>query len=90
MLDFGRYEGWSLGELVVHDPEYLEWLERMPIGRGRLKVGPYVHVVRRGLDLNLKEFGRDQRLTSFTVVLRDVASEAVDIPACSAEWPEEP
>ncbi|MEJ7696427.1 MAG: hypothetical protein WKF78_07395 [Candidatus Limnocylindrales bacterium] len=33
VLDFGRYEGWSLGELVVHDPEYLEWLERMPIGR---------------------------------------------------------
>jgi curved DNA-binding protein CbpA len=33
VLDFGRYEGWSLGELVVHHPEYLEWLERMPIGR---------------------------------------------------------
>lgn len=32
VLDFGRYEGWSLGELVVHDPEYLEWLERAPIG----------------------------------------------------------
>jgi curved DNA-binding protein CbpA len=32
-LDFGRYAGWSLRDLVREDPEYLEWLARAPIGR---------------------------------------------------------
>lgn len=34
VLRFGRYDGWSLGEIARVDLEYLEWLERMPIGRG--------------------------------------------------------
>jgi curved DNA-binding protein CbpA len=33
VLDFGRYAGWSLGEIARTDLEYLEWLDRMPIGR---------------------------------------------------------
>jgi curved DNA-binding protein CbpA len=33
VLDFGRYAGWSLGEIVRYDPEFLEWLARTPIGR---------------------------------------------------------
>ena len=33
VLAFGRYAGWSLGEIARHDLEYLEWLDRMPIGR---------------------------------------------------------
>ena len=33
VLNFGRYAGWSLGEIAGHDLEYLEWLDRMPIGR---------------------------------------------------------
>ena len=33
VLDFGRYVGWSLRDLACHDPNYLEWLERTPIGR---------------------------------------------------------
>lgn len=32
-LDFGRYAGWSLGEIARVDIEYLEWLDRMSIGR---------------------------------------------------------
>ena len=32
-LNFGRYSGWSLGEIMRVDPAYLDWLERMPIGR---------------------------------------------------------
>ena len=32
-LDFGRYSGWSLGQLVEKDPDYLEWLTRTSIGR---------------------------------------------------------
>jgi curved DNA-binding protein CbpA len=33
VLDFGRYQGWSLEQVARHDPDFLEWLARMPIGR---------------------------------------------------------
>lgn len=33
VLTFGRYAGWSFGEISRRDLEYIEWLERMPIGR---------------------------------------------------------
>jgi curved DNA-binding protein CbpA len=33
VLSFGRYSGWSLGEIARHDLEYIEWLDRIPIGR---------------------------------------------------------
>ena len=33
VLNFGRYSSWSLGEIARVDIEYLEWLDRMPIGR---------------------------------------------------------
>ena len=33
VVTFGRYAGWSLGEIARHDLEYVEWLDRMPIGR---------------------------------------------------------
>lgn len=33
VLDFGRYEGWSIDQLAKHDPDYLLWLERTSIGR---------------------------------------------------------
>ena len=33
VLNFGRYAGWSLGEVSRADVEYLEWLDRAPIGR---------------------------------------------------------
>ncbi|MFP5341450.1 MAG: DnaJ domain-containing protein [Candidatus Limnocylindria bacterium] len=33
VLTFGRYAGWSLGEIARHDLEYIEWLDRTPIGR---------------------------------------------------------
>ena len=32
-MDFGRYEGWSLGDIAKVDDNYLLWLSRMPIGR---------------------------------------------------------
>jgi len=32
-LNFGRYAGWTIGEIGRTDPAYLEWLERTPIGR---------------------------------------------------------
>jgi hypothetical protein len=33
VLGFGRYAGWSLGEIARTDLGYLEWLDRMAIGR---------------------------------------------------------
>lgn len=47
-LNFGRYDRWSLGEVARVDLEYLEWLDRMPIGR------PY----RDEIDAILRRTGR--------------------------------
>jgi curved DNA-binding protein CbpA len=33
IIDFGRYAGWSIPEIAEHDPDYLEWLARSPMGR---------------------------------------------------------
>jgi curved DNA-binding protein CbpA len=33
VLTFGRFAGWSLGEIAGRDLDYIEWLDRMPIGR---------------------------------------------------------
>jgi curved DNA-binding protein CbpA len=47
VLNFGRYRGWSLGEIGRTDPGYLQWLDRTPIGR------PY----RTELDVLLRKLG---------------------------------
>lgn len=36
VMTYGRYEGWSLGEIARHDRRFLEWLRRMPAGRTML------------------------------------------------------
>jgi DnaJ-class molecular chaperone len=33
IVDFGRYSGWTLGQIRRRDPEFLEWLMRAPAGR---------------------------------------------------------
>jgi curved DNA-binding protein CbpA len=33
VMDFGKYEGWSLAEIARIDDNYLLWLSRMPVGR---------------------------------------------------------
>ena len=48
VLNFGRYSGWSLGEISRADMEYIEWLDRVPIGR------PY----REEIDPILRRAGR--------------------------------
>jgi curved DNA-binding protein CbpA len=48
VLNFGRYSGWSLAEIGRADVEYIEWLDRMPIGR------PY----RDEIDAILRRAGR--------------------------------
>jgi len=62
VLPFGRYAGWSLGEVARRDIDYVEWLDRMPIGRpyreeidellrraGRRRSVPAADLQRRGL-----------------------------------------
>jgi curved DNA-binding protein CbpA len=53
-LTFGRYAGWSLGEIARRDLEYIEWLDRMPIGR------PY----RDEIDAILRRAGRRRSAAS--------------------------
>ena len=48
IVNFGRYNGWSLGEIARSNLEFLEWLDRMPIGR------PY----RDEIDVILRKAGR--------------------------------
>ena len=48
VLNFGRYAGWSLGEIARKDIDYIEWLDRTPIGR------PF----RDELDVLLRKAGR--------------------------------
>ncbi len=50
VLGFGRYAGWSLGEISRRDPDFLEWLERTSAGR------PY----RDEIDALLRRLGRRQ------------------------------
>lgn len=50
VLDFGRYAGWSLGEIGRVDVEYIEWLDRAPIARA----------YREELDQLLRRLGRRQ------------------------------
>jgi len=33
VVEFGRYSGWTLGQIKRADAEYLEWLVRVPAGR---------------------------------------------------------
>jgi curved DNA-binding protein CbpA len=62
VLNFGRYAGWSLGEIARRDIEFIEWLDRSPIGRqyrdevdallrraGRRKAASAESTERRGL-----------------------------------------
>jgi curved DNA-binding protein CbpA len=34
VMRYGRYEGWSLGQIARIDRTFLEWLRRVPAGRG--------------------------------------------------------
>jgi curved DNA-binding protein CbpA len=33
VLTYGRYDGWSLGQIALVDPDFLEWLRSVPGGR---------------------------------------------------------
>jgi curved DNA-binding protein CbpA len=54
IVTFGRYEGWTLGEIARRDLEYLEWLDRMPIGR----------TYQSEIDVLLRQHGRRIRAPS--------------------------
>jgi curved DNA-binding protein CbpA len=48
LLRFGRYEGWTLGQVTRVDRPYLEWLKRVPAGRGLKEEIDAVLRTRRG------------------------------------------
>jgi curved DNA-binding protein CbpA len=49
VLNFGRYVGWSLGEIARQDLDYLEWLQRSTVGRGlRAEIEAILKVRRPG------------------------------------------
>jgi curved DNA-binding protein CbpA len=48
IISFGRYQGWTLGEIARTDLEFLEWLDRVPIGR----------MYRSEIDALLRKHGR--------------------------------
>jgi curved DNA-binding protein CbpA len=48
MLRFGRYEGWTLGQVVRVDRPWLEWLRDVPAGRGLKAEIDAVLQVKRG------------------------------------------
>jgi curved DNA-binding protein CbpA len=54
VLNFGRFAGWSLGEIARRDLDYIEWLDRMPIGRS----------FRDELDAILRQAGRRKSAAS--------------------------
>jgi curved DNA-binding protein CbpA len=52
VLSFGRYAGWTIGELARHDPDYLRWLSRHSSGLRyreeiRSRLGPEPDLERR-------------------------------------------
>jgi len=66
VLDFGRYAGWTVGRLVDHDPDYLVWLARTPIGR-RLTAEIEAALTKRDTEAAaLRPAPQAQRRRSFT------------------------
>jgi curved DNA-binding protein CbpA len=61
VIDFGRYAGWSVGRLVEHDPDYLAWLARTPIGRRLTAVIEAVLAKRAARSESLKPTGTTGR-----------------------------
>lgn len=57
VLTFGRYAGWSLGEIARTEVGYLEWLDRMPIGRTYWQE---IDEILRAKGLRSKRGGSDQ------------------------------
>jgi molecular chaperone DnaJ len=68
-LTYGRYDGWTLGQIALVDPDFLEWLRSVPGGR----------YLRPEIDAILKEvrgpgrgasdgWGRDRRFSPGVVI----------------------
>jgi curved DNA-binding protein CbpA len=59
VLDFGRYEGWTIVQLAQHDPDYLRWLSRHSSGiRYRRQIE---EALRRGSSRNAAGQAPDRR-----------------------------
>ncbi len=46
VVDFGRYDGWTIADLALHDPDYLRWLTRHTSGhRYRKEIEKYLAAI---------------------------------------------
>lgn len=66
VLDFGRYAGWTVDRLVDHDPDYLAWLARTPIGRRLTAEIEGALTKREAATAALRPAPQPQRRRSFT------------------------
>lgn len=52
MLDFGRYQGWTISQIARTDPDYLRWLARHSSGlRYRRAIGEQLKALHEGTRL---------------------------------------
>lgn len=59
VVDFGRYQGWTIQALARHDPEYLRWLSRHSAGmRFRSEIASALAAAPAGPTASEKVFGR--------------------------------
>jgi curved DNA-binding protein CbpA len=58
VLDFGRYTGWSLGEIARYDLDYLDWLQRATVGRSLRPEIDALLVSHRGRSATIPPTGR--------------------------------
>lgn len=59
VVDFGRYQGWTIRSLARHDPDYLRWLSRHSAGmRFRAEISAALAAAPTGPTVSEKVFGR--------------------------------
>lgn len=59
VVDFGRYQGWTIRALARHDPDYLRWLSRHSAGmRFRAEISAALASAPTGPTASEKVFGR--------------------------------
>ena len=84
VLDFGRYAGWSFGQIARHDPDFLEWLARAPIGRSfRTEIEAILAARPRPM---AAAPARRHAPASPTAEARSVRSSAVDFEFAGELW----
>lgn len=68
-LTYGRYDGWTLGQIALVDPDFLEWLRSVPGGRYlRPEIDAILKEVRGPGGLGGDRWNRDRRFSPGVVI----------------------